>query len=219
MHLWNKFRKAAFTLAEVLVALAIVGVVAAMVLPILINKSQEMEFHSALRKTFSDFSQATKQLVQDNGGSLSNVCKDTYAHKCVRDWYAKYLSVQKQCRLGSTEGCWHTSVTLFNKNAASTWWTDDYYGLILTNGMLVRFIGYASDCISYTGPGHSICAYIMVDVNGFKKPNVIGEDIYIFELTKDNLLPVGNIYDSWQLRTCGPNDSGDGCTAYYLYNN
>lgn len=220
------FIKLAFTLSEVLIALLVVGIVAAILIPPLVNKSQEMEFHSALKKSFSDLSQASKQIIQDNGGSLSNVCKDTYCGKCVRDWLADYLSVQKQCRLGSTEGCWHKANTMKWLSGGDTGssWTIDNYSLILTNGMLVNIIGYASDCISYTGPGHPICAYIYVDVNNFKGPNTVGKDIYGFELTKDNLLPLGNQYDNGWYRNlngagCGPNASGEGCSAYYLYNN
>lgn len=46
--------KNAFTLAEVLITLGIIGVVAAMTLPALINKTKNKELHTAFLKTYSE---------------------------------------------------------------------------------------------------------------------------------------------------------------------
>lgn len=217
------FIKLAFTLSEVLIALLVVGIVAAILIPPLVNKSQEMEFHSALKKSFSDLSQASKQIIQDNGGSLANVCKDTYIDQCARDWFAERLSVQKKCRLGITEGCWPNDV-LSQKGGS---FTQNSAALILNNGTLITFSAYATDCSYNTGTASNpayICTHLLIDVNGFKKPNVVGKDIYQVDLTNNNLLPSGNQYERGWYRDpngagCGPNSSGEGCSAYYLYNN
>ena len=51
-----------FTLAEVLITLVIVGIIAAMTIPTLINKTNNQEYVSRLKKTYSTMAQATNRL-------------------------------------------------------------------------------------------------------------------------------------------------------------
>ena len=46
-----------FTLAEILITLGIIGVVAAMTMPVLFNKTQNKELQTAFLKTYSELSQ------------------------------------------------------------------------------------------------------------------------------------------------------------------
>ena len=54
----------AFTLAEVLITLVIIGVIVSMTIPTLINKTQNQEFVSRLKKTYSTFAQVTGLLLK-----------------------------------------------------------------------------------------------------------------------------------------------------------
>ena len=56
IHSGNYFKKA-FTLAEVLITLGIIGVVAAMTLPSLINNIQSKQLEAGLKKQYSIISQ------------------------------------------------------------------------------------------------------------------------------------------------------------------
>ena len=56
-----------FTLAEVLIALVIIGVIAAMTIPTLINKTNKQEYVSRLTKTYSTLSQGLNSIWQNNG--------------------------------------------------------------------------------------------------------------------------------------------------------
>lgn len=49
-----------FTLAEVLITISIIGIVAAMTLPTLINNHQKKVLHSQFLKTYSDIQNAAK---------------------------------------------------------------------------------------------------------------------------------------------------------------
>lgn len=64
---WDNSRKIAFTLAEVLITLGIIGVVAAMTLPSLITNYQEKQRVSQLKKVYSALSQAFVSALQENG--------------------------------------------------------------------------------------------------------------------------------------------------------
>ena len=56
-----------FTLAEVLITLGIIGVVAAMTMPSLIQDKQNTERVSQLKKVYSTLSQAYLQAVSEKG--------------------------------------------------------------------------------------------------------------------------------------------------------
>lgn len=60
----------AFTLAEVLITLGVIGVVAALTLPALINKYQKVVIKNRFKKAYSLVSQAIKQVEVNNGAPL-----------------------------------------------------------------------------------------------------------------------------------------------------
>ena len=68
-HLSRK--RTAFTLAEVLITLGIIGIVAALTLPTLISRYQEKVFITRLEKTYSILVSAYKLAVEENGSSTA----------------------------------------------------------------------------------------------------------------------------------------------------
>ena len=67
----DKFRRAAFTLAEVLTTLGIIGVVAAITLPTVINKAQNMILKNQFRKAYSTLHNAINLVQVQNGAPLA----------------------------------------------------------------------------------------------------------------------------------------------------
>ena len=53
---------------------------------------------------------------------------------------------------------------------------------------------------------------IFVDVNGDKKPNMLGRDVFAFILTQKGLIPAGNDNKSKNCKTTGYD-----CTAKYIH--
>ena len=66
--------KRAFTLAEVLITLGIIGVVAAMTIPIVINKYRSYVLEVQFKKAYSNLSQAILLMKQDLG--VENLWKE-----------------------------------------------------------------------------------------------------------------------------------------------
>ena len=103
-------KHAAFTLAEVLITLGIIGVVAAITMPTLINNYQKKAAITAAKKAYSTLSQAYTQLVNDNGEGLS-VCSINNS-ECLGKLFAPYLkSLNGNGKLYTpssekAEGCW-----------------------------------------------------------------------------------------------------------------
>ena len=80
--------KKGFTLAEVLITLGIIGIVAAMTIPMLISKYQKRVIETTLKEDFSIFSQVNKMIIandvafnmdaaNDNDAALQNGLKHT----------------------------------------------------------------------------------------------------------------------------------------------
>jgi prepilin-type N-terminal cleavage/methylation domain-containing protein len=211
--------KTGFTLAEVLITLLIIGVVASLVVPNLINDSQEAELHTAWKKAYSDLDQATRRMVLDNAGSLVGLCAES-DDNCLRNLYTPYLNTNKICIAGQLTGnCWHKDGEWkrYNKSIVSGWGNSS--GVILANGNLIRFEAWLGfpNCTNNTWVGTiQKCAFINLDVNGFKGPNIVGRDIYFMILTKDRLLPIGTTGDGYE-NDCISTNFGYGCAAKFLY--
>lgn len=62
--------RTAFTLAEVLITLGIIGIVAQMTIPALMNSVQDKTYATQLKKEVSVLNSATEMVKMDNGGSL-----------------------------------------------------------------------------------------------------------------------------------------------------
>lgn len=56
-------KKIGFTLAEVLITLGIIGVVAAMTMPTLVSKYRQRALETAFKKTYSNLMQAYKIVI------------------------------------------------------------------------------------------------------------------------------------------------------------
>ena len=74
------FSKAGFTLAEVLITLGIIGVVAAMTIPTLIANTQSSKYRNQYKKTLSTLNQAVKMNEANydfNFNSAGQACNRT----------------------------------------------------------------------------------------------------------------------------------------------
>jgi len=68
-------KQKAFTLAEVLITITIIGVIASIVIPTVINNTQNAELKATWKKAYADLSQATQRVITDNAGTLKgDVC-------------------------------------------------------------------------------------------------------------------------------------------------
>jgi len=206
----------AFTLAEVLITLLIIGVVASLVIPALIANTQDAELHTAWKKVYADLDQVAKRIMMDNGGTLIGAFPDA---STMMNSFLLYLNYNKACYIGQAYGnCWHRNdgSTKYMYGAVVTTW-DNSDAAILNNSTLLLFTVNDKNC-STEGWGNMVnCGRIVVDVNGFKKPNIIGKDINAIWVVKNGIKPLGDKADKWSLQGCSNSVSGWGCAAQYLY--
>src|SRR5574344_1973996 len=89
----------AFTLAEVLITLGIIGVVAALTIPTLMQKTQERESISKLKKVFSVLQNAYSRAINDEGeiSDWGTISDDDAGSDLVMQKFVSYLNVLKNC--------------------------------------------------------------------------------------------------------------------------
>jgi len=193
----------AFTLAEVLITLGIIGVVAGLMIPGVIAESQKAGYVAGARKAYSDWNQALIQMAADGGciGDLSCFF-DSSDLKTMGDKIAGYFNVAKNCDT-TTSGCFSDTIALNfdGSNTASGY--DSAYRFITADGMDVRLNVPYLGCSGSGGSLTKMCMlYVYIDVNGLKKPNALGRDIFSFVINNDNgpaLYPVGGAkYVPWK---------------------
>ena len=183
----------AFTLAEVLITLAIIGVVAAISIPSVISNSQQQEFKTGLRKAVSVLNSAiTMNMAIDGESPYDN--KDTFnylqRHMSIMKtthtlpWRAKFISEDGTVRTLARNSAFYTTDGMrfeFDDDAVPL---KKYLTLHENNKVFACFpTGNANEnqrmacggCGSYglasnpNGTTQPPCM-VMVDVNGDKKP-------------------------------------------------
>ena len=189
----NKYRKA-FTLAEVMVVIFILGVIACETMPVIIKSYQEKVSSVRVKVAYSLLYQATLGVIQDNGGTLSGAYDGTHdagGKQKFLDDYGKYLQFVRTCEWSTRSQCYPNYYTLnglgpSDPNGGGSYNEGRILWAIGKNGMSFRFSSNAP-CLEPTDR----CGFIEVDTNGFKGPNKFGKDIFIFVVYPDSIKPHG----------------------------
>lgn len=181
----------AFTLAEVLITLGIIGIVAEITIPTLIQNTNKREYEVALKKTYSNLSEVIKRISYDNGGSFSGVASASSDYPAL---FGQYMRTLKTCSSDvSTTGCWHNANKWFYYAGGPIGAEATSSGLITSNGSFITFMQLASDCTSNIELNAPVgCTRVRVDVNGIKSPNKVARDIFDFYILKDRIIPRGH---------------------------
>jgi prepilin-type N-terminal cleavage/methylation domain-containing protein len=222
--------KSAFTLAEILITLLIIGVVASLVIPNIINDTQNAEYVTGLKKTYSDFSQAFKLLQVENGGSIVPVFSDdtttNYGNGNALNAFLTKMNYSKNCR--TSMGCWYDTQRYYlggtvANSKLDTSWVNRYEKAILSNGAMVILGIDSTSCTDDRGSGpldSSVCGDIDIDVNGEKGPNKIGRDYFSFWITQTGIYPKNTYNDGYSCsKTASTYTTCFGCSGKVLSEN
>jgi prepilin-type N-terminal cleavage/methylation domain-containing protein len=148
-----------FTLAEVLITLGIIGVVAAMTMPTLMNATNGAQFKAAYKKALSAISQAVVLNVALDEYNLA----DTTDTTTTADATSIYTMLNKRMNVVKTS----TTTTGYTINGVNQ---GTNYTLFFNDGSAFSFPKKAKGCtLDATKTGTPCKGFI--DVNGQKKPN------------------------------------------------
>lgn len=183
------FRKSAFTLSEVLITLVIIGVIAALTVPFIMNNTNKHEFRSALKKSISSLNQALEKHWATEGLSASDY---TSADLLIDNVFKKQMNIVSD-----------DSIAEFTSSECR----ENSKIFVTTDGIIYCVTNYASSnsdeenvpcnynnttpCSQTVGPN------LYIDVNGLKKPNQLTtsssrpKDIYQASIYSQRVIPYG----------------------------
>ena len=178
------FKKAAFTLAEVLITLAIIGVVAAMTIPTLIANYQERAWNTSAKVFVRKLEEALKTMNTQQ--SLAGYSNTAYFVAAL----GKHFKITRVCQNDDIMSCFEDKVIWGNeevdmtkiKNASNFGqddWDTELIGVQFANGT-TGIIAYNPECKEnpytnqFTGTS---CLAILYDTTGFKTPNTQQKDL------------------------------------------
>ena len=227
----NSLKRPAFTLAEVLITLGIIGVVAALTLPTLISNYKKQTYVTGLQKAYSVLNNMTKeamakddvtnfldtQLMQawsEARGSSCSKCenfetelkksfpnaellKQTESYPSIAGLYLEKIEGKSP-----TPSRDDTAYHLYKNSIFTT----NYVCLMNQDSILYCFMtygGYGSPADAtnsiyedFANPVNfpSSLVHILVDVNGYKKPNQLGRDFFVFSVgaRSGRVVPAGS---------------------------
>ncbi len=176
--------KKAFTLAEVLITLGIIGVVVALTLPNLIANYKKKSTVEQLKVAYSTLSQAVEASKKDHE-DISNWDFSLGTDAFVKEYLAPYLKL-------TNVGAYHapsipghnyffyylgTNTYDLTNQSVVLHSTAKAYIYSLPNGMLVTIAVYKSHTFNI-----GTCV-MRIDINGTAKPNMLGKDVFAFTFT------------------------------------
>ncbi len=186
--------KAAFTLAEVLITLGIIGVVAAMTLPTLISKYKRNVVEVKLEKFYSIMNQAVKMAIAEYGEIPFENQYNEGAQNAVyiENWYKTYLT--KYIKIIKEEGS--------DKSGA-------YYRVAFLDGS--GFNSYMSTAQDDTRPNSALYIFFCLNYSKCTYGKYDGSNsfLFVYEPTKQRIEPAfsGDPFETLK-STCYNSDTG-----------
>ena len=231
-----------FTLAETLITIGIIGIVAAMTLPAIIGRYQEKITVNQLKQTYSLLSQAFALAIEENGTvdtwcDIPSTSDYTTCQHNINNIISKYVKKIKECDGVNT----FYKKACFAKEYANrfndTKWSVPHNrpSFVMINGTSASFDSQNGDkyhnrwcnqkvSSSPTGAYNNSCGTIYVDINSIRNPNVDGKDLFSFTIYQDGIVPTGRAVDtvwvkSFESQCLGKRYYGPGgCTAWVIFN-
>ena len=190
-------KKIGFTLAEVLITLAIIGIVAALTIPTLIQNYQTRAWNTASQVFQRKLGEALR--VMNVQGTLAGYTTT----EAFVDELSKHIKITRICDNDDITTCFSDTVTWGDeevdmskvkkaKNFGQNDWDTNTVAVQFANGVN-GVIAYNPDCtqnqfsndvitVGETGIG-TTCLAILYDVDGFKNPNTKDKDLKNLNVT------------------------------------
>lgn len=210
----NPETKDGFTLAEVLITLVIIGVIAAMTIPTLMKNTQNQQFVSGLKKANSTLQQALMTMARNNDASPGDY--SFLSDVDFIDELGQVAVLVKKCN--TAQECFNARLqggNVYKKlNNENTNIADGKSAILADGQLLTYYDNTVSGGIGIYGleseDEGNVLGRIVLDVNGQKNPNVVGRDVFLFYVVNGKgvvAAGAGGVND------CSTSGQGNTCAA------
>lgn len=223
-------KKIGFTIVEILIVLGVLGAIAALTLPTLATANQNRINSSALSVAVSNMETALRTMIHSED---ANDLTDTRAWiesnnlgnaNAFKGYFGQYLELSAVVSSNNIyEGITIKGVDSNNANAALALINDNdayvsdsgvvYIFNVLENNSNITEQQAMNDGMTLS----SAVADLVIDVNGSKKPNKIGRDIFFFKIGSDGVLYPYGSGDVEYIVSNGANSNSDWNSANAIY--
>ena len=197
-----------------LIALVIIGIIAAITIPNVLLSTRKHEIVSKLKKAHSTMSQAMIKIAMEEGvpvGDYSLMDADDFF-----DSFAETVNTVKRCN-SKTTGCFTEGIVRMLSGNVWNQKISEPYSLVTADGIAY---GWKSDADICSNKGISdedlenCKGRFLVDVNAGVSPNRFGYDIFFFVVVQDKgIVPAGAGNNS---KDCKRGNGGITCAAKVL---
>ncbi len=213
-------KKVAFTLAEVLITLGIIGVVAAMTIPTLLTNQQKKQTATKLVKAISTLNQLIR-LSENENGEFSTWEKLNDQEEFINRYIRPYTKVMQTCNPLSKCGYKSDVQWLQLNNECGDYCMPNYGGRTPFLGMdgIVYTFGYISKNSGAVINNNN--QIIILDINGKDNPNQFGKDIFFFyrDEASNSIIPYGADKGHDEIKKdCSKTGTGLYCAAWIREN-
>lgn len=185
--------KNAFTMAEVLITLGILGIVIAMTLPTVINNAQNKELETRFKQAYSQIYQAVLLIGNEDPELWQTYCSgDRGVSKIFLKNFSKQFQTITYYDIDTRDlkDLGYKNSRFYSSDIGKKYFNVDSHdsgAFVVKNGMIIFnsgcWWGYALDFV--------------VDTNGLKGPNKFGYDVFYFQISKNNQLLPSSINNSF----------------------
>lgn len=238
-------KKFGFTLAEVMIAVAILGIISTLTIPQLARDIQRKNWANALSTQITNFENATKNLIV-NSNAIDMYDTEILNPNTDPENFPKYLKNLESYNEENFEQFYNKKVYKINKQPLDNInkldnKIDDYtnYNLKGRGNLFLNLADNKNNYYTYEEDEalekeinyRTKIADVIIDINGKNSPNTLGRDIFKFDLdengklhaqgSKDVSLYSNNNNLHWE-KTCPDTnitDIGTSCTGRLVENN
>ena len=176
-----------FTLAEVLITLGIIGIVAAMTLPSLLYTQKKKETVTRLQKAIATLNEAHKLSYNELGEPSFEKTTTIDSKEYFDTYWAPYLKIAQYCQ--QPRECGYSTYTPFYRASgnASGWYIVE--PRLRTTFMTTEGFVYTIFQATWKNDGggeKQNKSEILVDLNGAKPPNRFGTDVFWLTRSEEN---------------------------------
>lgn len=229
----KKNLKKGFTLAEALLTIGIIGVVAAMTLPTVINETRDKEYAAARKKALATIGEAVRLITIQGDIRYAENAQDF-----VENYLKKQLQIVKTCDNNNLRDCGietepNKMVSLAEQkmtmpktinelapgmsNGLAIDTASTSYGFVMSNGYAVNLF-YNPSCLSDNKEDHwgqdRVCVNAIYDMNGLAQPNEVGKDIGFVTILYPDVRTIAVAPDVYKRDAAGAtfHNAGASCT-------
>ncbi len=216
-------KKFGFTLAEVMVALALIGVITSLTIPTFVASNKNRAHAAKLSTTLSAIENAFSSMMAAE--TAQDIRETRFGRAVNQNERSEALSRHLKL-IGSNDfetyygnDFTYNTITPDGDNPDIS----DFEYFEMKNGALIGYCPYLVNDHPLTGGS---LGFLTIDVNGTNSPNVWARDVFLFALGLDGgLYPAGgtifnDLYQSDGIEySCTPENRGVGCTAELIENN